>query len=163
MGRHADSGLRGNTLKVVFLKDVPSVAGAGEIKEVAEGYGRNYLLPKGLAVLATNAELKKLEAQQQAGARRQAKLEAQAGAIAAKLEETPLTFQAKVGEQDRLYGSITSADIAGQISKVIGQDFDKRRIELEEPIRHLGTFDVDVKLSRDITAKVKVVVEGEKA
>jgi len=150
-------------LKVVFLKEVPNVARAGEVKEVAEGYGRNYLLPKGLAVLATNAELKKLEARQQAEARRQAKLEAQAEAIAAKLEESPLTFKARVGEQERLYGSITSADIAEEISRVIGQEFDKRRIELEEPIRQVGAYDVNVKLGKDVTARVKVVVEGEKA
>ena len=150
-------------MKVVFLKDVPNVASAGQVKEVADGYGRNYLIPKKLAVLATPAELKRLEAQRQAEVRREAKFEAEAGALAETIASLEIKLSAKVGEQNRLYGSITSGDIAAEVQRLTGKDIDKRKVELEEPIKELGSYEVPIKLTKDVTAKVKVLVEEEKA
>jgi len=148
-------------MKLIFLKDVPGVARAGEVKEVAAGYGRNYLLPKQLAVLATAAELKRLASQKEAGARRLARSEHEAEAVAGTLAELSLVFKAKVGAADRLYGSVTSADIAKEIHKLTGHEIDKRRIELEEPLHQLGDYEVPIKLTSNVTATVKVTVEEE--
>jgi len=153
----------GVTMKVVFLKDVPNVASAGQMKEVADGYGRNYLIPKKLAVLATSAELKKLEAQRQAEARREAKFGAEAGALSQAIASLEIKLSAKVGEQNRLYGSITSGDIAAEVQRLTGKEIDKRKVELAEPIKELGSYEIPIKLSKDITAKVKVLVEEKKA
>lgn len=148
-------------MKVIFLQDVPNVASAGQVKEVADGYSRNYLLPRKLAVVATPAELNKLEAQRQADARRQARSEQEAEALAQTLQGMTLVFKARVGDKDRIYGSITSSDIASELKKLSGHDVDKRRIELEEPIRELGSHQVSIKLTKNVTADVSVVVEKE--
>ena len=153
----------GVTMKVVFLKDVPGVASVGQMKEVADGYGRNYLIPKKLAVLATPAELKKLESQHQAEARREAKFGVEAGALAQTIASLEIKLSAKVGEQNRLYGSITSGDIAAEVQRLTGKEIDKRKVELAEPIKELGSYEIPIKLTRDVTAKVKVLVEEEKA
>lgn len=148
-------------MKVIFLKSIPNVASAGDIKEVADGFGRNYLLPQKLAVLATTVELRRVEAIRKAEARRVAKAEDELAKLARTLENTSLTFRAKVGSKDRLYGSITSADIAAEIQKVVGYEVDKRKVEMEEPIRQTGEFQVAVKLSKDLVPRVKVIVQGE--
>lgn len=146
-------------MKVIFLEDVPNVASAGEVKDVKDGYCRNYLLPRKLAVVATPAELKKLEAHKEAAARRQDRLGKEAESLAQALEQLTINLKVRVGEEDRVYGSITSADIAKEIKGLSGHDIDKRKIELAEPIRELGTHQVPIKLSRDVTANVNVVVE----
>jgi len=148
-------------MKVLFLKDVKGVARAGEIKEVAEGYARNFLLPKGLAAPASAGVLKSVSHQK---AITQAKLErarSEAEALAEQLSHMTVLFKAKVGEQYRLYGSITSADIAEAISARLKQPLDKRKILLEEPIKHLGDFEVPVHVAPRLEAKVKVIVEAE--
>lgn len=148
-------------MKVLFTQDVPQVARAGQVKEVADGYARNFLLPKGLAVIATAGQLKNLESLKRAGARRQARLAAEAQALGQLLSETTLTFKVKVGQRGRLYGSITNTDIAQEIEKVAGIALDKRRVELDAPLRQLGSHEVRLRLSKEVTATLKVVVEAE--
>ena len=148
-------------MKVVFLQDVPNVAKAGDVKDVADGYGRNYLIPKKLAVVATSAELNRLELQRNADVRRQARTEQDAEAFAKVLQDTTVALKMRAGTKDKLYGSVTSADIAKEIKKLTKQDIDKRKIELEEPIRELGSHQVSIKLTKDVTATVNVVVGAE--
>ena len=148
-------------MKVVFLEDVPNVAKAGDIKEVADGYSRNYLIPRKLAVPATSSELKKVEVLRATGARREAKTEKEAEAFAKTLQNITVVIRMRAGTKDKLYGSVTGADIAREIKKLTKQDVDKRKIELPEPIRELGIYEVSVKLSKDVTATVNVVVEQE--
>ena len=150
-------------MRVIFLKDVPDVANAGEVKEVADGYGRNFLLPRKLAVLASSLELKKLEAQRQAEAQQRIRSEAQVETIAERLQGLSLTLKARAGAQGRLYGSVTAADIAQEIQKLTGGEVDRRKIELEEPIRQLGSYEVSIRLSGGVIPKIRVVVEEEAA
>jgi len=148
-------------VKVVFLQDVPHVAKAGDVKDVADGYSRNYLLPKGLAVAATPAELKKLEVQKQANARREVRTEQEAEDFVKVLQDTTVVLKMRAGTKERLYGSVTTADIAREIKKLTKHDVDKHKIELAEPIRELGSHQVSIKLIKDIAATVNVVVEQE--
>ncbi|HZU05837.1 MAG TPA: 50S ribosomal protein L9 [Chloroflexota bacterium] len=148
-------------MKVILREDVKGLGAAGEVKDVADGYARNYLIPRRLAVPATPAALKEVAAQQAAAARRQAQREAEARALAARLANMTLTLRARVGAQGRLYGAVTAADIADALSRELGVPFDRRRLVLEEPIRELGTHMVPVHLARDITASLTVRVEPE--
>jgi len=143
-------------MRVVFLQDVPNVAKAGEIKEVANGYGRNFLIPKKLALLAKPQAIKQAETGDIAKARVNAELTALAG----QLEGKELILKAKAGAKDRLYGSITSADIASELNNVTGLAIDKRRIEFE-PIHQLGSYEVTIRLAKDILPKIKVTVAEE--
>jgi large subunit ribosomal protein L9 len=149
-------------MKVVLIQDMPKVGRAGEMKEVTDGYGRNFLLPKGLALLATTSALKAAEAQLQKEARRQQLLTAELSNLAQELEGTSYTFKAKVGAQGRLFGSIKDIHIATEISHRSGFGIDKKSVELEEPIRQLGNYEITIRLAKDIAAKVKVIVEEEK-
>jgi large subunit ribosomal protein L9 len=148
-------------MKVVFLQDVPKVARAGDVKEVSDGYSRNYLLPRKLAVLATPAELKNVELQRQANARREVRTEQEAEAFAKVLQDTTVVLKMRAGTKEKLYGSVTTADIAREIKKLTRQEVDKRKIELAEPIRELGSHQVSIKLTKDVTAIVNVVVEQD--
>ncbi len=145
-------------MKVVFLEDVLSIAKAGDVKEVADGYARNYLIPKKLAALVSPETTSRLEAQLKSKANKQVQLETELSEIANQLEGKEVLLQAKVGAKDRLYGSITSADIAAELEKATGITIDKRKIELDEPIRELGSFDVAIRLGKDTIPKVKVIV-----
>ncbi len=146
-------------MKVVFLHDVPNVARAGETKEIADGYGRNFLIPKKLAVLADKASTKALERQR----RIEVRIEADMAEIAQQLAGKEVILKAQTGAQDKLYGSITHADIADELQNATGIAIDKRKIELAEPIRQLGSHEVTIKLAKDITTTITVtVVEKEK-
>lgn len=145
-------------MKVIFLEDVPKVAKLGEIKEVADGYGRNFLIPKKLAALAVPGITDRLEAQRRAQAKKQAKIEAELVGLAKKLDGKEIILKAKAGTKDRLYGRITSADIAAELKKTTGVAVDKRKIELDEPIRQLGSHEVTIKLGKDVMPKIKVTV-----
>jgi large subunit ribosomal protein L9 len=147
-------------MKVVFIEDVPDVAMAGDTKEVADGYGRNYLLPQKLAVLANSAASNILEAQMKKVAVKRAQMAKEMGELAEKLNGTEVSITAKVGEKDKLYGSITSADIAGELAK-LEMVVDKRKIELHDPIKEVGSYDVTIRFNQDISAVIKVNVEGE--
>ncbi|RLC72430.1 MAG: 50S ribosomal protein L9 [Chloroflexi bacterium] len=149
-------------MKVILLQDVPRLGKAGEIKEVADSYGRNFLLPRGLAEFASPSILKQVEERQRAEARRQRLADAELASLAQSLEGVEVIIKAKVGAQGRLYGAITSGDIADELHRVIGQDIDKKKIELEEPIHQLGEYEVVVRLSKELVPKIRVVVEEEK-
>ena len=148
-------------MKVIFLEDVPNVGRAGETGEVADGYGRNYLLPQNLAVLADSRSSNVVEAQLKKIARRQALVEAEMKELAGQLEGKEFVFKARAGAKDRLYGSITHADIAEELSKSSGYEVDKKKIELEEPIHQLGSYEVTVRLAKDIVPTVKLTVVAE--
>ncbi len=149
-------------MKVIFIEDVPDVARAGEAKEVADGYGRNYLLPKKLAVLANSAASNVVEAQLKKVAVKRAQAEAEMAELAGKLEGVEITLKARTGAKDRLYGSITSADIADELSNSAGLVIDKRKIELEEPIRQLGSYEVTIRLTQDIAPVIGLAVVADK-
>jgi len=148
-------------MKVLLLRDVEQLGKAGEIKDVSGGFGRNYLLPKGFAVLATKSHIKQAEERLAAQRRRAEAARREAEALAAKLSALTLTFTAKVGEQDRLYGSVTNADIAAKLREEVGIEIDRRKIMLEDPIKRTGEYEVPVELASGITATLKVVVVGE--
>jgi large subunit ribosomal protein L9 len=147
-------------MKVVFIEDVPDVAMAGDTKEVADGYGRNYLLPKKLAVLANSAASNILEAQMKKVAVKRAQLAAEMTELSGRLNGVEVAITAKVGEKNKLYGSITSADIAGELAK-LDMTVDKRKIELHDPIKEVGSYDITIRFNQDISAVIKVNVEGE--
>lgn len=150
-------------MKVIFMEDVPNVGKAGQIKDVADGYGKNYLLPHKLAMPARAGDIKNVEAQIKARARVAAKSEAEMKALATELENKEIIIKAKVGQQERLYGSITSADIAVGLESSLKAIVDKRKIELAEPIRMVGSYEVPIKLGKDISTKIKVTVVAEEA
>ena len=149
-------------MKVILSKDVAGTGKAGEVKDVADGYARNYLIPRKLAIPASGGALRTVEQKKAAEQKRADAEEASARALADRLTSAPVILTAKVGDQGRLYGSITSADIADQLSAQLGQTIDKRKIELKDPIRQLGTFDVTIRLHRTVTAAVKVDVQPAK-
>ena len=141
-------------MKVVFIKDVPRVARAGEVKEVADGYGRNFLIRQKLAVLVSPEAAGIVEAQR----RKEAKAEQEYVGLASQLEGKEIILEARVGAKERLHGSITSADIAAELEKSTGLNIDKRKIELDEPIHQLGSYEIAIKLGKDIVPKIKVTV-----
>ncbi len=148
-------------MKVLLVHDVEHLGKAGEIKDVSGGFGRNYLLPKGFAVLATKSQIKQAEERLAAQRRRAEAARKDAEALAAKLAELTLTFVVKVGEQERLYGSVTNADIAAKLHEVAGIEIDRRKIALEDPIKRTGEYEVPVELTSGVSATLKVVVVGE--
>jgi len=145
-------------MKVVFLKDVPNVARAGEIKEVANGYGRNYLIPKNLALLAKSSAISLTTAQRKIEAQSQVDNMAEIVKLADQLDGIEVTLKARAGAKDRLYGSITSADIAAELEVTTGLVVDKRKMELAEAIRQLGSYEVAIRLAKDVVPKIKVTV-----
>jgi len=150
-------------LKVVLLQDVPRLGKAGEIKEVADGYGRNFLFPKKLAALATPSAIKEAEIQLQQETQRQERVIAELAKLAQQIEGCTICFKAKTVGEDRLYGSIRDIDIAQELCKIAGCDISKERVALEEPIRRLGTYEITVKLAPDLAPKITVTVEQEEA
>jgi large subunit ribosomal protein L9 len=147
-------------MNVVFLKDVPNVAKAGEVKNVPDGYARNYLLPHKLAAPATANIKSQMEAQARAQEKKQAQMEANFRQMSERIEKMNLIIRAKAGARNRLFGSITSADIARELENTSGIVIDKRKIELAEPIRELGVYEVTIKLYKDISPKLKVTVKN---
>jgi large subunit ribosomal protein L9 len=149
--------------KVLLTQDVPTLGEAGNLYTVAAGYARNYLMPRGLAVLATKGAVKQAEGIKQAAIRRRAQERANATAQADIIGRQRLLFTANAGDNDRLYGSITSADMAEKLTGLVGFEVDRRRIQLDHPIRDLGVFEVQLRLMPDIvpTFTVGVVREGE--
>ncbi|MDI6815146.1 MAG: 50S ribosomal protein L9 [Dehalococcoidales bacterium] len=145
-------------MKVIFLEDVPNVAKAGEIKEVASGYGRNFLIPKKLALLANSPAVSTIATQLKIKTRSQVQTEAELVELANHLDGKEIVVKARAGAKDRLHGSITSADIASELQNTVGLVIDKRKIELAEPIRQLGSYEVAIKLAKDIIPKIRVTV-----
>lgn len=150
------------TVKVILREDVAKVGDAGEVVAVRPGYARNFLLPQGLAYEATAENLGRLEAEQKRREDQERRNMLEAKRRAAALADVSLTFQARAGEESKLFGSITAADIADRLNEQ-GLDFevDRKQIELEEPLKALGVFSVPVKLHTDVRPEVKVWVVKE--
>ena len=148
-------------MKVILLQDVKRVGSKGDVLEAAEGYARNYLFPRKLAVEATAGHLKDLEQKKASGARKKAQVKEQAQKLANNLETLNIQLATKVGEGGRLFGSITSKDIADAIKVQHNIEIDKKKIELENPIKSLGVYPVTIKLHPEVQATFRVqVVEG---
>jgi large subunit ribosomal protein L9 len=148
-------------IKVLLTQPVENLGASGEIKEVSGGYGRNYLIPKGLAVLATRGQVKQAEERTAAQQKRVQAARRDAEALAARISGQTLRFTARVGELDRLYGSITNADIAERIRTQLGVEVDRRKIDLEEPLKRIGIYPIKIRLVQGLEPLVNVVVEGE--
>jgi large subunit ribosomal protein L9 len=148
-------------MEVLLLKDVDQLGRAGDVKNVASGFARNYLFPRELAVPATPGAIKQTALQREAEARRVAQELSEAQALAQLLDGKSVTFAARAGESDRLYGSITSSNIAEALEKLVGQEVDKRKIDLDEPLKELGDHAVTIRLAPEAEAKVTVVIERE--
>ena len=148
-------------MKVVFLQDVPNVARAGEMKEVANGYGRNFLIPHKLALLASSSAISLIEAQRKISAQNQLQTEAEAAELANQLDGREIFLKAQAGAKDRLYGSITNADIAAELESATGLVIDKKKIELAKPIHQLGSYEITIRLAKDVIPKIKVTVTEE--
>jgi large subunit ribosomal protein L9 len=147
-------------MEVILKEDVAKLGARGDVVKVAEGYGRNFLLPRKLAIEA-NAGNKAVIAQMKAAAvRRSATEKAQAEELAKQLEGVSVSFQRRAGEHDQLFGSVTSSDIADALVKK-GFNIDRRKIQLHDPLKTMGEFSVPVKLHKDVTAHLKVVIEKE--
>jgi len=147
-------------MKVVFLQNVEGSGRTGEIKEVADGFARNFLLPRRLAAPATPDSIKRAEALAAAEARRQAELDEEARSLAEKLA-VPIVITVRAGEQGRLYGSVTAADIAEEASKLAGEEVDRHLLVLEEPIKEVGIYEIPLRLTHNVEATVMVEVVGE--
>jgi large subunit ribosomal protein L9 len=147
-------------MEVILKEDVVNLGHRGDVVKVAEGYGRNFLLPRKLAMQATAANKAVVEQMKSAAARRYATEKAQAEELAAKLTPVALDFTRKSGEAGHLFGSVTSADIATAL-EAKGFEIDRRKIQLDEPLKTVGDFNVAIKLYRDVTAQIKVTVVAE--
>ena len=135
-------------VKIVFLKEVEGSGRIGEIKNVADGYARNYLLPKGLAAPATPEAIRKAEARAVVEAKRQAQLDEAAQLLAGQMGEASIRIVAKAGSKGRLFGSVTQADIAEEVGKLVSQEVDRHQVVLAEPIKETGEYQVTIQLSR---------------
>ncbi len=148
-------------MKVILLKDVKGTGKAGEVINASDGHARNYLIPRGLAKEATEGSMKVLEKQKAAGERKKQEELAEAKALADKISQLTVNLKGKAGDGGRLFGSITSKDIAEALEKQHKVKIDKRKMHLENPIRELGSVFVEIKIYTDVTAKMKVEVVAE--
>jgi large subunit ribosomal protein L9 len=147
-------------MKVILREDVENLGKVGDVVEVKPGYGRNFLIPRAKAVLATVGNIRKIEHDKKVILARQAKLKASATAVARRLAEVEVTIARRVGEQDKLYGSVTALDVAEALA-ALGLQVDRRQIQLDEAIKALGDFEVPVKLHSEVVQPVKVHVVAE--
>jgi large subunit ribosomal protein L9 len=147
-------------MKLILREDVEHLGKGGELVEVKTGYGRNYLLPRGLAVAANPKNVRELDHQRKIAEAKATKLKASAEAVSKRLADTPVTLKRKVGEQDKLYGSVTALDIVEALA-ARGLNLDRRTIDLAEPLKTVGDFEVPVKLHREVIGKAKVKIEAE--
>lgn len=147
-------------MKVILRDEVVNLGNIGDVVKVAPGYARNFLLPKGMAVVADTKNIKAIEHENRIAEARAARAREAAMTAAEKLNVTELSFKAKVGEEDKLFGSITGMDIAAAL-KEKGIEVDRRKIVIAEPIKSLGEHTVEVKVGGEVTASVKITVEAE--
>jgi len=148
-------------MQVLLLEDVDNLGLAGDITKVAPGYGRNYLIPQKLAILATPGAVKQADAIRKAGELRRAREKTDAEAIANQISDQVFVFERRAGDRGQLYGSVTAAEIASAITDKFGIDIDRRKIRLPEPIRALGEWDVPIRLMVEVSTNIRVVVIGE--
>lgn len=149
-------------MEVILKEDVAKLGSRGDVVKVAEGYGRNFLLPRKLAIEATTGNKQVIEQMRAAALRRSAKEKAQAEELSKQFDGLSISFQRRSGEHDQLFGSVTSGDLAEALERK-GFNLDRRKIQLHEPLKTLGEFTVPVRLHRDVTAHFKVVIEKEAA
>jgi len=147
-------------MEVILKEDVSKLGSRGDVVKVAEGYGRNYLLPRKLAIEATSGNKSVIEQMKAASVRRSAKEKTQAEDLAKQFDGVSVSFQRRTGEHDQLFGSVTSSDIADALAKK-GFDVDRRKIQLHEPLKTLGEFTLPLKLHKDVTTHFKVIIEKE--
>ncbi|HWK79369.1 MAG: 50S ribosomal protein L9 [Thermomicrobiales bacterium] len=148
-------------MKIVLRQDVPKLGEAGTIQTVANGYARNYLIPQGMAVVATDGEIKVAQHNLAVKDRKIARQEEQQKSLAEKIQGTKLAFTARAGESGRLFGSITAADVATQLSEKVGEEIDRRKIVLDEPLRTVGDHTVTVHLVGKLRPQVTVTINAE--
>ena len=148
-------------MKVIFIEDVPNVAQAGDIKDVADGYGRNYLIPRKLAAVATARSIDDARAQGERRIRERAKTDSELKQLAAQLEGKEVVVTAKTGGKEKLYGSVTAEDIASRLHDTFGITVDKRKIEIAESIRQVGSYQVVLRLGTDIAATINLTVKEQ--
>jgi len=147
-------------MEIILREDVQHLGAAGDVVKVKDGYARNYLLPKGLAYPATEVNKKKIAYEAERIARQRAAEKGAAETEAAKLADVHLTFAVKVGEEDKLYGSVTAGDVQRKLEE-LGIHVDKRKVDLPEPIRELGDFQVGIKIHPDVRPEIRVSVVKE--
>jgi large subunit ribosomal protein L9 len=148
-------------MKVILTEEVPNLGAPGQVVEVAPGYARHYLLPRKLAIEATRGNVSSLEHHRRTIEARQKKLAQSASALGERIASTPIAIAARAGETGRLYGSITTADIAAELERALGLQVDKRKIEILEPIKVLGDYQVKLRLHRDVQVPLTVTVVPE--
>ena len=148
-------------MKIILRQDVPKLGEKGTVQTVSDGYARNYLIPQGFAVVATAGELKTLAENQKVADRKVARQEKELQSLADRIDGKTLTFEARAGEGGRLYGSITSGDIAERLGTVVGTEIDRRKVVLEDSIRTAGEHTVTVHLVGKLRPQIKVVVNGQ--
>jgi len=147
-------------MEVILKEDVNKLGHRGDVVKVADGFGRNYLLPQRLAIEATASNKAVIEQMKGSAVRKSAKEKAGAEELSARLEAAELTFERKVGENDHLFGSVTSSDIAHELEKQ-GFTVDRRKIAIDEPLKQLGEFHVPIKLHREVTSHLKVTIKSD--
>jgi len=145
-------------MEVILKEDVAKLGSRGDVVKVAEGYGRNFLLPRKLAIEATPGNKKVIDQMRAAALRRSAKEKAQAEELSKQFEGLSVAFARRSGEHDQLFGSVTSGDIAESLEKK-GFTVDRRKVQLHEPLKSLGEFTVPIKLHKDVTTHLKVLIE----
>jgi len=149
-------------MKVVLLEDLPGKGKAGEIKEVSKGYARNFLLPRGLALVATPTVIKQVESNLEKEKLEESIDRDKLVELAQQIEGREIRFKARMGAGERLFGSITAADVAEELSQAIGSVIDKKKIDIGESLRKTGSYEVAVKLASDLNPQITVVIEEEK-
>lgn len=150
------------TVKVLLLEDVENLGHAGSVVSVADGYARNFLIPRKLARSVTEGSLKEIETLRQAAERKRQRQLNDAQELARRLDGLTLTFRARAGEKGKLYGSITTADLAAALQERVGHEIDRRKI-ITQPLRQLGQHEVEIHLMANVVARVNVVIEPEEA
>lgn len=147
-------------MEVILMEDVKSLGKKGDIVKVSDGYARNYILPKKLGVEATKQNLYELQLKKDAEDRRQQEILAEAKELAKKIEQTTVNLKIKTGEGGKTFGSISTKEISAGLSEQIGMEIDKKKVQLSDPIKNVGSYTVGVKLHPKVTAELKVVVEA---
>jgi large subunit ribosomal protein L9 len=147
-------------MEIILLEDVPSLGKVGDLVRVSDGYGRNYLIPKKLAIKATPNDKKRLEHEKRLAQDKVDKIQRDAGKLAKRIEEFSCTISKPVGESGKLFGAVTSKDIEQYLNEN-GFEIDRKKIELEEPIKNLGVYTIPIRLSPDVTVNLKLWVVRE--
>lgn len=147
-------------MKVILTENVYNLGPIGKVVSVADGYARNYLLPQGLALEATGKNVKQLDHQKRMLAQKREKVRREMMTVAEKLNEVQLTFKRKVVEEDKLYGSVSVADVHSELT-ALGFEMDRRAIALDQPVKQLGTYEIEVRVDPEITSTIQMVVEKE--